>query len=268
MLALLALAVYAAVRLRVRALRRHAAMLELTVHERTAQLAEKIELLHESEQRALAASRAKSAFLANMSHELRTPLNGVLGFAQHLARRKNRDADDQQGLAVIMSSGEHLLGLINNVLSLSKIEAGRITLEKSDFDLRTIVADVERVLRLRAEENNLRFIIELDESRLPPAVTGDEVRLRQILLNLVGNAVKFTEAGSVTLRVSWSKGRARFEIDDTGPGIAPEELTRLFEPFAQTETGQRAKEGTGLGLALARDLARPMDGGIAGESNA
>ena len=266
MVALLALAVYAAVRLRVRALRRHAAMLELTVHERTAQLAEKIELLHESEQRALAASRAKSAFLANMSHELRTPLNGVLGFAQLLARRKNRDADDQQGLAVIMSSGEHLLSLINNVLSLSKIEAGRITLEKTDFDLRTLVVDVERVLRLRAEENNLRFIIELDESRLPPAVTGDEVRLRQILLNLVGNAVKFTEAGSVTLRVSWGEGRARFEIDDTGPGIAPEELTRLFEPFVQTETGQRSKEGTGLGLALSRDLARLMDGDITVES--
>jgi signal transduction histidine kinase/DNA-binding response OmpR family regulator/ligand-binding sensor domain-containing protein len=266
MVALLALLVYAAVRLRVRALRRHADMLEATVHERTAQLAEKIEALHESEQRALAASRAKSSFLANMSHELRTPLNGVLGFAQLLARRKNRDAEDQQGLAVIMSSGEHLLGLINNVLSLSKIEAGRITLETSVFRLETLVGDVERVLRLRAEEKRLRFQIELDELRLPSAVTGDEVRMRQILLNLVGNAIKFTETGSVTLHVSWRDGRATFVVEDTGPGIAPEELTRLFEPFVQSESGQRTKEGTGLGLALSRDLARLMDGDITVES--
>ena len=266
LVALLALLIYGAVLLRLRALRRHAAMLEATVHERTAQLAEKVEALHESEQRALAASRAKSAFLANMSHELRTPLNGVLGFAQLLARRKNRDAEDQQGLAVIMSSGEHLLSLINNVLSLSKIEAGRITLDKTDFDLETLVVDVERVLRLRAEEKSLLFTIEIDGPALPPAVTGDEVRLRQILLNLLGNAVKFTESGSVTLRVSWRDGRGTFEVTDTGPGIAAEELTRLFEPFVQSESGQRSKEGTGLGLALSRDLARLMDGDITVQS--
>src|SRR5207244_12968848 len=118
------------VRLRLRALRRHAAALEETIHERTGQLAEKVELLQKSEQRALAASRAKSSFLANMSHELRTPLNGVLGFAQLLARRRNRDAEDREGLEIIMKSGEHLLGLINDVLSLSKIEAGRVTLEQ------------------------------------------------------------------------------------------------------------------------------------------
>ena len=257
-IALLALLIYGAVRLRLRALRKHAEMLEATVRERTAELAE-------SEQRALAASRAKSAFLANMSHELRTPLNGVLGFAQLMARRKDRDAEDQQGLAVIMSSGEHLLGLINDVLSLSKIEAGRITLEQSRFDLRNVVRDVENVLRIRAEEKQLKFTSEVDEL-LPHAVMGDEVRVRQILLNLVGNAVKFTEAGSVRLRVTWRDDVARFEVEDTGPGISEIELPKLFEPFVQSETGQRTREGTGLGLALSRNLARLMNGDITVQS--
>jgi signal transduction histidine kinase/CheY-like chemotaxis protein/ligand-binding sensor domain-containing protein len=256
---------YALVRLRLRAMRRHAAMLEAIVQERTAQLAEKVELLHESEQRALAASRAKSAFLANMSHELRTPLNGVLGFAQLLARRKNRDAEDREGLDIIMKSGEHLLGLINDVLSLSKIEAGRVTMEHAPFDVAALVRDVEDVLRFRAQEKGLDLVYELDLS-LPPAVTGDEGKVRQILINLVGNAVKFTERGHVTVRVRWQEDRGHFEIDDSGPGIAPSDLPRLFEPFVQTDSGVRTKEGTGLGLALSRDLARLMDGDITVES--
>jgi len=234
-------------------------MLEATVRERTAELAE-------SEQRALAASRAKSAFLANMSHELRTPLNGVLGFAQLLARRKNRDADDRHGLDVIIRSGEHLLGLINDVLSLSKIEAGSMTLEQTRFDLRRVVRDVENVLRIRAEEKRIRFTIDLDDSQLPATLLGDEVRLRQILLNLAGNAVKFTESGGVTLRGRWRNGRATFDVEDTGPGIAPAELSRLFAPFVQSESGRRSKEGTGLGLALSRNLARLMGGDITVES--
>ena len=262
MAALLMGLIYLGVRLRLRALHHRAAMLEETVRERTA-------ALRESEQRALAASRAKSAFLANMSHELRTPLNGVLGFAQLLARRKNRDAEDREGLEIIMKSGEHLLGLINDVLSLSKIEAGRVTIEQEAFDIATLMHDVENVLRVRAEEKNLRLVCELDrkaaaggDSVLPRAVVGDQGKLRQILINLAGNAVKFTTSGSVTLRVAWSEGRARFDVEDTGPGIAASELPRLFEPFTQTDSGQRTKEGTGLGLALSRDLARLMDGDI------
>ena len=263
-IALLIAIVYLLIRLRVRTLHHRAAMLEATVQERTSQLAEKVEQLHDSEQRALAASRAKSAFLANMSHELRTPLNGVLGFAQLLSRRKERDAEDREGLGIIMKSGEHLLSLINDVLSLSKIEAGRVTLLREPFDLETLVHDVENVLRFRAEEKHLQLTCTI--AGAPRAVIGDESKLRQILINLVGNAVKFTERGTVTLRASWANGRATFGVEDTGPGIAFEEQSRLFEPFVQTESGHRTKEGTGLGLALSRDLARLMDGDITVES--
>jgi signal transduction histidine kinase/CheY-like chemotaxis protein/ligand-binding sensor domain-containing protein len=257
--ALLALIVYAIFRLRLRALHKRAAELEAIVRERTAEL-------RASEQRALAASRAKSTFLATMSHELRTPLNGVLGFAQLLARRHTRDAEDRHGLEVIIRSGEHLLGLINDVLSLAKIEAGRITLEEKAFDLRTLLRDVEQVLRFRAEEKGLRFTIDLQADALPQAVRGDEMRVRQILINLAGNAVKFTEAGHVTVRATWRDGRARFEVEDSGAGIGADELPRLFEPFVQSESGQRSKEGTGLGLALSRNLARVMGGDITVES--
>src|SRR5262249_34578171 len=153
--------------------------------------------------------------LANMSHELRTPLNGILGFAQLLTRRGPRDAEDRQGLQVILRSGEHLLGLINDVLSLSKIEAGRISLEETVFDLATLAQDVLGVLRFRAEEKKLPLSCEMDEARLPAAVRGDEGRLRQILLNLLGNAVKFTASGGVVMRVAWADGRARFEVEDS-----------------------------------------------------
>jgi signal transduction histidine kinase/CheY-like chemotaxis protein/ligand-binding sensor domain-containing protein len=261
MLLVLLAIIYLAVRLRVRALHRHAAKLEEIVRQRTAELAQTVDQLRDSEQRALAASRAKSAFLANMSHELRTPLNGILGFAQILSRRKDRDADDREGLNIIARSGEHLLGLINDVLSLSKIEAGRVTLEREVFELQALLNDVENVLRVRAEEKGLRLVCEMSGAQ-PAAVIGDQGKLRQILLNLVGNAVKFTEQGTVTVRASWQNGRARFDVDDTGPGIAASELPALFEPFVQTESGHRTKEGTGLGLALSRDLAQLMGGDI------
>ena len=266
MVALLALLIYLAVRLRMRALRHRAAALESLVRDRTAELAEKVEQLRVSEQRAQAASHAKSAFLANMSHELRTPLNGILGFAQLMMRRSNRDAEDHHRLGVIVNSGEHLLNLINEVLSLSKIEAGRLTIEQGRFDLRTVIREVENVLRFRAEEKGLKFTTVIDESQLPEAVMGDQLRLRQILLNLLGNAVKFTDRGGVTFRLRWRGGRARFEVEDTGPGIASDELASLFQPFVQSATGHRSKEGTGLGLALSRDLAQLMEGDITVES--
>ncbi len=217
-------------------------------------------LAEQERARAEEANRAKSTFLANMSHELRTPLNGVLGFAQLMDRAPQRSAQDRRHLATILKSGEHLLSLINDVLSLSKIEAGGVTLTVAPFDLRALVAEACDLVRMRAEVKDLWLAIEMTE--LPAAVLGDEGKLRQILLNLLGNAVKFTVRGGVTLRVSWADGRAAFVVADTGPGMASDELTQLFAPFVQTATGRNSKEGSGLGLAVSRQLARLMDGEI------
>jgi signal transduction histidine kinase/ActR/RegA family two-component response regulator len=210
--------------------------------------------------RAEEANRAKTVFLANMSHELRTPLNAVLGFTQLLDRQPDRSASDRRHLATIQRSGEHLLGLINDVLSLSRIEAGVLALDVATFDLNALVANVCELMRLRAEAKDLWLRVEVAE--LPPAVVGDARKLSQILLNLLGNAVKFTAQGGVTLRVRWHEGIGEFEIEDTGPGIGGDERTHLFQPFVQTESGRAAKEGTGLGLALSRDMARLMGGDI------
>jgi signal transduction histidine kinase/ABC-type glycerol-3-phosphate transport system substrate-binding protein/CheY-like chemotaxis protein len=217
-------------------------------------------LRHEKE-RAEEANRAKSLFLANMSHELRTPLNGILGFAQLMARRSGRDGDDRQHLATILRSGEHLLGLINDVLSLSKIEAGRATLAEAPFDPAALLRSLHEMLRLRADAKGLGLDLDVDPA-MPRAVVGDAGRLNQILVNVVGNAIKFTHSGGVTLRAGWVRGRAAFDVEDTGPGIAVEEQPSLFEPFVQTETGRQAREGTGLGLALSRQLARQMGGDV------
>jgi CheY-like chemotaxis protein len=182
------------------------------------------------------------------------------GFAQLMDRQPSRSSDDHRHLATILRSGEHLLGLINDVLSLSRIEAGVLVLEVASFDLRALIDNVCELMRVRAEARDLWLHIEVAD--LPKAVSGDARKLSQILLNLLGNAVKFTSRGGVTLRVRWQDGRAEFEIADTGPGIAAHELGQLFEPFVQTETGRAAKEGTGLGLALSRDMARLMGGDI------
>ncbi len=209
---------------------------------------------------ALAASRAKSAFLANMSHELRTPLNGILGFTQILQRRANRDAGDREGLAVIRKSGEHLLTLINDVLSLSRIEAGRVTIDARSFDLWALLHDVHRLLLPRAQEAAIALTLDIGDGRC--AVLGDPLRVRQIVLNLAGNAVKFTEKGSVTIRGRWRSGEATIDVIDTGAGIDDTEQPMLFQPFAQAAAGRESKEGTGLGLAVSRDVARLMGGDI------
>jgi signal transduction histidine kinase/CheY-like chemotaxis protein/ligand-binding sensor domain-containing protein len=243
------------VRLRLRALQRRAAMLEAKVVQRTAELGE-------SERRALEANRAKSVFLANMSHELRTPLNAVIGFSQLMRRSSTMTATDRENLAIIERSGEHLLGLINDVLSLSKIEAGKITLSESPFDLRRMLRSVQEMVGGRAEAAGLDLVVDLDET-LPAAVGGDEQKLRQVLVNLLGNAVKFTRRGTVTLRARWSDGRAYFTVEDTGVGIGEREIGKLFEAFVQTESGLTAKEGTGLGLVISRQIVRMMGGDIA-----
>ncbi|HQW80839.1 MAG TPA: ATP-binding protein [Pseudomonadota bacterium] len=252
--------------------------LEAVVSDRTAELREKNLLLDAARLRAEAArqaadlsrsraedaNRAKTVFLANMSHELRTPLNAVLGFAQLMDRQPQRSADDHRHLATILRSGEHLLDLINDVLSLSRIEAGVLALDVTRFDLRALIENVCELMRMRADARDLWLRIEV--ATLPKTVSGDARKLSQILLNLLGNAVKFTAHGGVTLRVRWHDGHAEFEVEDTGPGIAAHELGQLFAPFVQTEAGRAAKEGTGLGLALSRDMARLMGGDIVARS--
>jgi signal transduction histidine kinase/DNA-binding response OmpR family regulator len=247
----LAAAVWGVVRWRVAHLQAENRLLEMRVAERTAQLE--------------AATQAKSVFLANMSHELRTPLNAVLGFSQLMERSRTLDPDDRGRLAIIRRSGEHLLGLINDVLSISKIEAGKLSLEQKPFDLRELLRAVTAMIRVRAENAGLELVADIDAD-LPAAVSGDAGKLRQVLLNLLGNAVKFTERGRVTLRASWNDGRARFEVEDSGEGMTAEEMASLFEAFVQTESGRSAKEGTGLGLVITREIVRLMDGDITVQS--
>ncbi|MBL8149272.1 MAG: response regulator, partial [Blastocatellia bacterium] len=235
------------------------ALNQLRVSEREARYAKELSI--ESEKRAIEASRAKSIFLASMSHELRTPLNAVLGFVQLMERAPDRTADDQAYLSIINRSGEHLLSLINDVLSVSKIEAGQLTLNQQPFDIHRLLNWVEEIFAYRADEKGLKLCFEIS-SNLPRYVLGDEGKLRQILINLLGNAIKFTERGGIVLKVDWQTGQAKFEIEDTGYGIAEDEIGKLFEAFVQTSSGQRAKEGTGLGLVISQNFVNLMGGDI------
>ena len=234
------------------------------------------EALREAKATAEAANRAKSVFLANMSHELRTPLNAILGFAQLMTRDPSLTPEQQENLEIIGRSGEHLLGLINDVLELSKIEAGRVTLQKESFDLHRLLDGLEEMFRLRAEDKGLMLIFERIPD-VPRFVRTDEGKLRQVLMNLLGNAVKFTQEGGITLRVRSKEYKVgdpllptpcsllHFEVEDTGPGIAPEELDAVFDPFVQTASGHAyaSEEGTGLGLPISRQFVNLMGGELA-----
>ena len=216
------------------------------------------------------ANRAKSTFLANMSHELRTPLNAIIGFAHLLVNSKKTAPEQQSSLDIINRSGEHLLKLINDILSLSKIEAGQITLESNAFDLYSLLKDIEGMFQLKAQSSGLQLVFELRKD-VPQYVRTDESKLRQVLINLLGNAVKFTETGRVKLTVKCLQSMAKkplpkfflqFSVKDTGPGIAPEEISRLFKPFVQTETGRKSQTGTGLGLPISNSFVKLMGGEI------
>jgi signal transduction histidine kinase/CheY-like chemotaxis protein len=233
--------------------------LEAIVAERTAELTA-------SRDAAQVANQAKSSFLANMSHELRTPLNGVLGYAQILNRSPHLDPDTRAKVNTIHQCGSHLLMLINDVLDLSKIEAQKMELHLSEFHFPAFLSGVAEMSRIRAEQKDIAFQVELADE-LPEGVRGDEKRLRQVLLNLLGNAIKFTEVGGVTLTVrsgteALQRDRIRFEIRDTGIGIPPDDLETIFNPFEQTQDGKRQTEGTGLGLAISQRIVELMGGQI------
>jgi len=239
-----------------------------------------------AEKMAEAASRAKSEFLANMSHELRTPLNAILGFAQIMERNRNI-SDDDESLTVIQRSGNHLLSLINQILDLSKIEAGHIPVEKKCFDLFQMLHEMETMMTVKAAEKKLTLIFDIDRDILNFICT-DEMKLRQILINLLSNAIKYTEKGSVTLKVSAGERyysdtslpdsnimspelappdcQLYFSIHDTGVGIAQDEIHKLFEAFGQTSSGKKFGAGTGLGLVISKKFIDLLRGEIHLES--
>jgi signal transduction histidine kinase/CheY-like chemotaxis protein len=216
-----------------------------------------------------AANQAKSIFLANMSHELRTPLNAILGFSELLSRDARATSVQRENLKVISRSGEHLLGLIDDVLTMSRIEAGRIEFDDRPFDLRVTLANIDSMLRSRAEAKSLTLQFQCD-SNVPQYVKTDQVKLSQVLINLLANAIKFTQEGTVILRVNYESIQRdgssipvlRFEVEDTGIGIAGTEILGVFDPFVRTESVRESHEGTGLGLAISRQFVQLMGGDI------
>jgi PAS domain S-box-containing protein len=237
--------------------------------------------LKQAKEAAEAANKTKSIFLANMSHELRTPLNAILGFAQLMEPSANLTLPEKENIRIIRRSGEHLLQLINQVLDLSKIEAGRMTLNAKNFDLYRLLGDLQNMFQIRAQNKGLQLIIDCS-SDVPQYVKSDEIKLRQVLINLLDNAVKFTENGLVLVRVRHSQeGITKptgeicnknkniviyFDIVDTGFGISPEELESIFELFVQSSSGKKVQKGTGLGLNISREFIKLMGGDITVES--
>jgi hypothetical protein len=258
--------------------------LEKRVEERTAQL-------KAAKEAADTANQAKSEFLANMSHELRTPLNGILGYAQILQRDKTATPKQQDGLSIIRQCGSHLLTLINDVLDISKIEAQKLELYLKAFQFETFLEGVKEICRIKAEQKEIDFTYQ-PLNRLPSVIYADEKRLRQVLINLLGNAIKFTDQGGVTFKVGvvtdspeflhpsnpagtepqttnnqqLSIHKIRFQVEDTGVGMVPEQLEKIFLPFEQVGDNAHKSEGTGLGLAISRKIVEMMGGQIKVES--
>jgi len=247
---------------------RHHAELELTRHRDHLEelVADRTRELSDAKKRAEAASRSKSRFLATMSHEFRTPLNAILGFSQLLQIDDGLSDAQRSKVNLIRDSGDHLLGLITDVLDMASIEAGKIRLMPVVLDLRTLIEVSSDAVRIRAEQKGLQFSIALDAG-LPQRVLADGQRLRQVLLNLLSNAVKFTDVGSVSLSVKVvvieaDFVRLRFTVKDSGIGMSGEQLDRLFQPFEQVAEDARRDGGTGLGLSISQQLVRLMDGVI------
>ncbi len=256
----------------------------LKLHSITQLLEAQNQQLQHAKEKAERANRVKSEFLANMSHELRTPLNGVMGYAQGLQMSDNLDGRERGWVNSLYECGSHLLMLINDVLDISKIEAEKLELRPKPVNLMRFLKQLVAMFELRAEEANLAFTVELGED-LPETICIDEKCLRQVLINLLSNAFKFTKVGGVTLRVqaiatpyppklsstsgiastsssSHQPPKLRFEIEDTGIGIAPDNQAKIFEPFEQTQSSRHYSQGTGLGLSISQKIIELMDSQI------
>jgi signal transduction histidine kinase len=222
--------------------------------------------LKKAKQTAENASHAKSEFLANLSHELRTPLNAISGYTQVLINHASVTPFQSERLNIILKSTEHILHLINDILDLAKIEANRIEIEPAEFHLRNFLKDISEMFQIQAERKNIRFVYK-SSKLLPGIVIGDERRLRQVLINLLANAIKFTEKGGVTLKAEYHNGRACFEVSDTGIGVNADELEKIFSPFYQVGYYPKITEGTGLGLSISKKLTQMMGGQLTAQSN-
>jgi signal transduction histidine kinase len=207
------------------------------------------------------ADRAKTAFLANMSHELRTPLNSILGYAQILLRRREARDDGGAKLRTILASGEHLLEMINEVLDLSRVESGKVSVELRSLELPKFIAGIVDEFQLRAAHGQLRFIHEI-HGELPQWIETDPLRLRQVLYNLLGNAVKFTTRGEIAFKVYVTSEQLRFEVNDTGKGIPQADLPSIFKPFYQASNNQLIGQGVGLGLHISKQIVELLGGKI------
>jgi len=239
--------------------------LEELVKERTRELTETTVQLRMAKEEAERANAAKSKFLASMSHELRTPLNAILGYTQLFHQDQDLAKYYKRGINIIEKSGKHLLSLIDDILDIAKIESGKIELEKHPFNLKNLLDFIDEIINIETKKKELSLFIDYS-CDLPLFVTGDEKKLSQVLINLLGNAVKFTSKGNITFKVKKKEEKILFSVEDTGPGIPEEQIEYIFSPFTQLSDHMTKTEGTGLGLAISQNLVRLMGGELKVES--